>query len=318
MNLRERRCGMLRIGDVAKQYNISNRTLRYWEDQGILKSSRAENGYRFFDEENTIRIKQIILLRKFKIPIADIERVFISNDVSVAIDTLTVHLENLKREATIYSSLALLVEKLIQNINSERSLEQVFKSLEAQTINTDLEYEKALQILLSERNNYMLANQLDNVRIVRLPAMTVASYLAESATPENDCSKVFNKFVLENNLHKRNGYRNFGFNNPSHADSNPVYGYEMWVTIPDDFKVPEPLVKKQFNGGLYASISTHMNEIGERWQMLYNWCENSDKYNVDFSFQWLEECSMDFETFISDSIADKEKQLDLLEPIKIK
>ena len=69
---------MLRIGDAAKQFSISNRTLRYWEDEGILKSSRAENGYRFYDDFNAVRIKQIVLLRKLKMPITDIECIFVS------------------------------------------------------------------------------------------------------------------------------------------------------------------------------------------------------------------------------------------------
>ena len=213
---------------------------------------------------------------------------------------------------------AVLTERLVSHLQSQNNLEQVFAYLETTIASTFPEHENALQILLSERNGSMSANQLNNVRIVRLPAMLVASYRAESATPEADCSKVFNKFVLENNLHKRDGYRFFGFNNPSPSEGNPVYGYEMWVTIPDDFAVPEPLEKKQFNGGLYASISTHMNEIGERWQLLYNWCKDNDKYDVDFSFQWLEECCMDFDVFVSDNVSDSEKQLDLLEPIRLK
>ena len=309
---------MLRIGDAAKQFSISKRTLRYWEDEGILKSSRAENGYRFYDDFNAARIKQIVLLRKLKMPITDIERIFVSNDLDDAINILTSHLESLKQETVSYNSLAVLTERLVSYLQSQNSLEQVFAYLETTVESTFLEHENALQIMLSERNNPMSANQLNNVRIVRLPAILVASYRAESATPEDDCSKVFNKFVLENNLHKRDGYRFFGFNNPSPSEGNPVYGYEMWVTIPDDFAVPEPLEKKQFSGGLYASISTHMNEIGERWQLLYNWCKDNDKYDIDFSFQWLEECCMDFEVFISDNVSDSEKQLDLLVPIRVK
>ena len=162
----------------------------------------------------------------------------------------------------------------------------------------------------------MSKESLANVRIVKIPAITVAAYRAESDSPEDDCSKVFNKFVLENDLHKHSGYRYFGFNNPSPTEGNPVYGYEMWVTIPENFTVSEPMMKKNFAGGLYASISTQMNEIGERWQALNAWCEESNKYDVDFSFQWLEECTMDFETFISDDVQDSDKQLDLLHPIK--
>jgi len=306
---------MLRIGEAAKRFDISNRTLRYWEDEGILRSARAENGYRYYDNENTARIKQIVLLRKLKMPVADIERVFISNDIDVAIDTLTGHLENLKLDAVIFDSLALLVEKLIQQIKSERNLEQVFLHLEAQTETTLFEYKKALQILLSERNIVMSLNELSNVRIMRLPVMTVASYRAESETPEKDCSDVMNKFVLKNSLHKKSGFRHFGFNNPNPSINSPVYGYEMCVVIPADYDVPKPLVKKQFDGGLYASIPTKMGEIGERWQQLYEWVKNSDKYEVDSGFQCLEEC-IDFETFISGD--ENIQQLDLLEPIKCK
>lgn len=309
---------MLKIGDVAKQFNISNRTLRYWEEVGILNSSRMENGYRFYDDENAARIRQIVLLRKLKMPIATIEQVFMEENFSVAIDALTNHLENLKQEAAAYNSLIEVTEKLIRKIKGSQNLTQVFSYLETQNNVAKTDQKYAPQIQLSERGIIMSTEQLSNVRIVKLPAMTVASFRAESATPENDCSKVFNKFVLDNNLHKRNGYRFFGFNNPSPSEGNSIYGYEMWVTIPDDFKVPKPLVKKQFNGGLYASVSTQMNEIGERWKLLYDWCKNNEKYDVDFSFQWLEECSMDFETFISKKINDSDKQLDLLDPIKIK
>lgn len=151
--------------------------------------------------------------------------------------------------------------------------------------------------------------------LLRIPEMIVASYKAESETLEKDCSEVMNKFILKNSLHKKSGFRHFGFNNPNPSENNPVYGYEMWVAIPEDFNVPSPLVKKKFEGGLYASITTKMGEIGERWKQLYNWVKSSDKYDVDFSFQWLEEC-IDFETFI---LGDENvQQLDLLEPIKIK
>lgn len=309
---------MLRIGDVAKQFNISNRTLRYWEEVGILSSSRMENGYRLYDDENAARIKQIVLLRKLKMPIAAIERIFMEHNFNTVRNSLINHLENLKQEAAEYNSLIEAAERILGGIEGSQSLEQVFIHLETQNEAQEKEHKNTSQIKLSERGFIMSAEQLSNVRIVKIPAMTIASFRAESASPEQDCAGVFSKFVLEYNLHRRSGYRFFGFNNPDPSEANPVYGYEMWVTIPDNFIVPEPLVKKHFNGGLYASISTQMNEIGERWKLLYNWCKNNDKYEVDYSFQWLEECSMDFETFISDQVKENDKQLDLMEPIKLK
>lgn len=309
---------MLRIGETAKKFHISNRTLRYWEEKEILQSTRLENGYRYYDDENVMRIQQIVLLRKLQMPITEIERVLIADNRNVAVDALTRHLGNLRQESDIHRSLAALVEQLIARIQTEEHPERMFTYPQDMPDNTFSSIERHFKFLLSERDFAMLSNPLGNVRIVRLPAMTVASYRAESATPEDDCSKVFNRFVLEHKLHKRDGYRYFGFNNPNPTDGNPVYGYEMWVSIPDDFTGLEPLKRISFRGGLYASISTQMNEIGERWQLLYDWCKSHEQYDFDPSAQWLEECSMDFESFISDKTDDGEKQLDLLAPIKPK
>ena len=306
---------MLRIGEAAKQYDISNRTLRYWEEMGILQSTRTENGYRFYDDENTARIRQIVMLRKLRMPIAEIEQIFIAADFGVAIDALNSHLESLRQDASVYDSLITLVEGLIEHIKASQSLEHVFACPDTQE---QLIYSKhdAPQKPLSERTNPM-SEKLNNVRIVRLPAMTVAAYRAESANPEKNSHDIMCKFIWENELQKRDGFRHFGFNNPSPSAGNPVYGYEIWVTIPDDYSVPSPLVKKHIQGGLYASIPTQLNEIGERWMQLANWVKSNETYEMDESRQWLEEC-VDFETFIAAMGNDSVMQLDLLEPIKLK
>ena len=322
---------MLRIGEAAKTYGISNRTLRHWEDVGVLKSTRAENGYRYYDNENVARINQIVLLRKLKMPIADIERIFVADSYDVAIDTLTSYLANLKHHTVVYHSLATIVENLLGQIKESRNIEEMFLYLETQSEAYDQprlhgravsEAYDQPQTKLSERTVVVKhpksTEQLKNVRIMELPPMTVATYCALSETPEVDCAEVFDKFVLDNNLHKRSGYRYFGFNNPDPFEDSPIYGYELWVTIPEDFELPAPFVKKQFDGGMYASISAQMNEIGERWKSLYEWSTQSERYEGDFSMQWLEEQVMDFETFMSKQVPDSEKQLDLLLPIKIK
>jgi len=313
---------MLRIGEVAKTYGISNRTLRYWEDMGVLRSLRAENGYRYYDGENIARINHIVLLRKLKMPIADIERIFIADSYEVAIEVLTSYLANLRHNAALYRSLAVLVESLLGKINESRSVDDFFLQLEAEREVIADKHELLPKIEFSERTVIMEhlknAEQLKNVRIIELPPMTVASCHALSETPEIDCAKVFDKFVLENNLHKRSGHRSFGFNNPDPSEDNPIYGYELWVTIPEDFELPAPFVKKQFGGGLYASISAQLNEVGERWESLFEWSTTHEKYEGDFSLQWLEEQVMDYETFMSEDVPDSEKQLDLLLPVRLK
>jgi DNA-binding transcriptional MerR regulator len=287
-----------------------------------LKSTRAENGYRYYDNENVARINQIILLRKLKMPIADIEQIFIADSYDVAIDTLTGYLASLKHHTAVYNSLAVIVENLLKQIKKSQSMQDLFLHLETQCEAIAAKHESTPQTKLSERmvvvEHVKSTGQLKNVRIVELPPMTVATYCVESETPELDCAKVFDKFVQENNLHKRSGYRYFGFNNPEPCEGSPIYGYELWVTIPESFDLPAPFVKKHFDGGMYASISAQMNEIGERWELLYTWSTGSERYEWASSHPWLEEQVMDFETFMSEQVPDSEKQLDLLLPIKIK
>lgn len=304
---------MLRIGEVAKKYDISNRTLRYWEDAGILKSTRLENGYRYYDAENVTRINQIVLLRRLDMPIAEIEKIFMTNDYKVVVGILASYLADLNCNIKTRESLSTIIEDLIYHIEKSQNMGQLFLQLANQTPIQ----QPAPQIRLPERNVVM--EKLKNVRIVKLPPMTVASYCAVSVTPEEDCGKVVDRFVLDNNLHERSGFRSFGFNNPDPSEDQPEYGYETWVTIPEDMEIPVPLEKKTFSGGLYASISTDLNQIGERWEALGNWVADQDKYECAFyELPWLEELSMDYETFISKDVPANEKQLDILYPIKQK
>ena len=305
---------MRRIGEVAREYEISNRTLRHWEDAGILKSIRTENGYRYYDDSNVTRIHQIILLRNLKMPISEIERIFVANDVKIALDALATHLGSLKQDAITCGSLSYCVEKLIDSIKGAKKLEQIFPHMERINVITDSEQEDIPQIQLSERINLMKKESLDNVRLVKLPAMTVATYCVESASPEEDCAKIIDPFVRENKLDKRSGYRYFGFNNPDPKEGNSTYGYEIWVTIPEDFDVPTPFGKKQFEGGLYASISAKISEMESRWGLLFGWVKDNEKYEYDCSTQWLEELTMDLELFD----AGVDRQLDLLMPIRYK
>jgi len=309
---REEGSVMIRIGEVAKLHGISNRTLRHWEEAGVLVSVRAENGYRYYDEGNVERVQHIMLLRKLKMPIGDIEKLFDIDDTQTAIKMLGGHLANLRQKTAVYATLSHIVENIIGHIQQSESISKMLQQLAI----VDANHLAVPKTILSE--GIIAMETLKNVRIVDLPPMTVVSHCMVSESPEKDCSDVFDPFIAEYNLRNFAGYRNFGFNNPDPCESRPQYGYELWAVIADDFAVPDPFVKKHFEGGLYASISANMNEIGERWEALYNWSTQNNKYEGDFDRQWLEELVMKYEDFASSNIPDSEKQLDLLFPIKPK
>ncbi|MFF4491050.1 MerR family transcriptional regulator [Streptomyces sp. NPDC001544] len=41
----------MRIGELAKATGVSTRSLRYYDEQGLLPASRGSNGYRDYDEQ---------------------------------------------------------------------------------------------------------------------------------------------------------------------------------------------------------------------------------------------------------------------------
>ena len=56
---------LMTISEVAKDYNVTTRMLRYYDEIGLLTSTRKENySYRVYDESAVRRLQQIITLRK--------------------------------------------------------------------------------------------------------------------------------------------------------------------------------------------------------------------------------------------------------------
>jgi DNA-binding transcriptional MerR regulator len=49
----------MRIGELAKLSNTPTRSLRYYEEQGLIKPRRLDNGYRTYDDYNVNRVVQI-------------------------------------------------------------------------------------------------------------------------------------------------------------------------------------------------------------------------------------------------------------------
>ena len=86
----------MQIKHVEELVGITRKNIRFYEDQGLLRPRRADNGYREYHEEEITRLKQIKILRKLSIPIEDIKRVF---DGEYSLDTcLDFHLEELERQ----------------------------------------------------------------------------------------------------------------------------------------------------------------------------------------------------------------------------
>ena len=164
--------------------------------------------------------------------------------------------------------------------------------------------------------------RLTDVRVVYLPPATVAASHYIGPNPEMNASLPLDRFVREIGLAQRKpDLRRYGFNHPDPSPERPDYGYEVWVTIPDDLEVPAPLTKQHFAGGLYAAHAIAMGQF-EQWEWLCRWVAESPRYEENWGdhdcMGGLLEEVLDYIHHIDLSDADSqgEVQLDLLFPIK--
>ncbi len=62
------------IGQVAKSSGVSERTLRYYEELGILMPERTAAGYRVYREADERRLAQIMAMRRCGLPLTPGEK----------------------------------------------------------------------------------------------------------------------------------------------------------------------------------------------------------------------------------------------------
>ncbi|WP_430883268.1 MerR family transcriptional regulator [Fusibacter sp. JL216-2] len=110
---------LVKIKDVASKYDVTARTLRYYESKGLLSSTRSDDyAYRLYDENAVRRLEQILILRKLNISIKDIQRVFATSDTEVVLDVLGKKVENIDDEVALLHELKDIVLDFIHEIES--------------------------------------------------------------------------------------------------------------------------------------------------------------------------------------------------------
>jgi DNA-binding transcriptional MerR regulator len=66
--------GYLRIGDVARRFGVSLRTLRFYEDKGLVSPTR-DGTTRLYSERDISRLKLVMLGRKVGFSLRDVKQI---------------------------------------------------------------------------------------------------------------------------------------------------------------------------------------------------------------------------------------------------
>ena len=274
------------ITEVSRTLNVSTRMLRYYEQQGLIASSRrADYAYRIYDEENISRLRIILVLRKLRVPLKAIAEILTDCDAAQAVSVLQARVQEIEGEvrslAAIRDVLRLFVERIGGAADMQRRLallgdEGILAAVQALGLSNPTLKEK---VIMSEINHVEQEQwKRLNVRLVQLPEMTVAAFHYIGAEPEDHAQAMAAEFIRQSRLWDvKPDSRMFGFNHPNPTPEQPVYGYEYWITIPDDMEVPAPGVKKTMPGGLYAAHCMEFPNFHE-WQWLNDWAENNPEW----------------------------------------
>ena len=110
------------IKKLAEMAGISTRTLRYYDEIGLLKPCRVNSsGYRIYGEKEVDILQQILLYRSMDIRLEEIENI-ISNSSFDICQSLIKHRENLISRRNQLDQLILTVEKTIEYKKGEISM----------------------------------------------------------------------------------------------------------------------------------------------------------------------------------------------------
>ncbi|MFV0552978.1 MAG: effector binding domain-containing protein [Anaerorhabdus sp.] len=320
------------ITQVSKSLGISTRMLRYYEQVGLISSYKKDDyAYRMYDENMVERLKQILLLRKLRISVKQIKIILLNENALETIKIFQQNISELNEELTALSTikeilLQFIVEisetthlPLLQLIENNEGLMNTIDSLSIITIN--FKEDQMMKNLKKVNDN----QKFNDVRILYLPPSTVAAAHHIGDDPETHSNNLIDQFVRETKLSEiKPDLRHYGFNHPNPVDETGYHGYETLVTIPPDFDVPAPLMKKEFKGGSYATHMIHFGNFNE-WEGLAEWVNNNDKY--EFAGDWsdqehmcglLDEHLNYYSHIHLENTEPENMQLDLLIPIREK
>ncbi len=321
------------ITEVSRALHISTRTLRYYEQIGLISSLRTDDyAYRMYDEKNLYRLRQIVVLRKLCIPLKQIAVILQSERTSSLIDVFCRRLAEVDDEITALSTIRDILDGFLERLREATDEDisvnllddpALLEAVDALTVHkTNPKPAKTADDLTAAATTLNRLNERD-VRILYLPPMRVLSFHSVGEAPELVSDTAVQEFLRTTEFAKTcPASRHFGFNH----DEGDIHGYERWLILPDGTNIPENIPVKTFPGGLYAVTCAMMGEW-ERWDMLLRYFDGHERYEVAMNgttamgglleehlnyWNWYEDPGLSMEE------NDRTKQLDLYLPVRRK
>jgi DNA-binding transcriptional MerR regulator len=110
------------VKQLAKLSGVSKRTLRFYDEIGLLKPAYyGANQYRYYDEEQLLLLQQILFYRELGFPLVDIQRILNSDDFN-KIEALKSHKNILKNDLLRTKSLIKTIDNTIEYLKGKTTM----------------------------------------------------------------------------------------------------------------------------------------------------------------------------------------------------
>ncbi len=308
---------LVKIRDVSIKYDISARALKYYEDMGLIQSTKSDGyAYRLYDEAAIKRLEQILILRKLNIRIKDIQRIFNSNSSEVVLEVFSQKITDIDDEVALLHELKEIILEFINQIekfdfHKDSDIKQLYdkaKDIKQQIVNVNYNGNSSSVNRLLEVTEKL--EKLPDVRIITLPKCRMAT----SGT-DGDLKK-FDKMWMR--LDKKRKDRFFPRDFMTHNDENGkltwFYAVEEWVTGTDTngFEIID------FEEGIYAAAIARDDSYEDGMRVfngIKKFVTDSDVFELDIDKERVHLWHV-----IGSPITDKalgHRQIEIFVPIKL-
>lgn len=276
---------LIKIRDLSTKYNISARTLRYYEDIGLISSIRSEEyAYRLYDSNAIMRLEQILILRKLNVSIKEIQQIFNSPGTEMVLRVLNNKISVINEDIAVLNELREIVLEFIREIkladfSKEADVKVLYDraaTIENQIVNiTNVGNTAATNVKrLFELSDRVKKNP--EIKIIKVNSFK--AFYSGLDTLENIFGAFWewqqkNSHLVKKILYGASDFMGF------EKDGNEIkafwfFAVEDWVTEEDI--LPYKLI--DFEGGLYANaiaIDEDNDDCVRVYDGIKKWLENS-------------------------------------------
>ena len=271
---------LISISTLSDNLSISTRTLRYYEDVGLLKSVRLPNKQqRFYDSPSIERVNQIRLLRKMEISIKDIIKIYQNTDITNVIDVFTQKIKSIDENIATLTELRSIIEEFkntlikmgISNVNALPALMDLTAENRPKLLSYHVNIFDRLEMISAKRSGGGVVLRYVNLRPMRVLA---SRYKDNRPKVETVTEAEFNA------VHKRIAGDNYKlYANEAFEGQSRTYmeGTESIITkkIPDDCVNDSQFIDYVLEGWFIAVAGQ------DHWDDIQEWLEKSEYYELD-------------------------------------